>query len=220
MSSTAIREAIAAGDLALAQRYLGRPRPGRWARSCTAMAAAEASGFPTANVLPQPGALPPNGVYAVEVMLDGSNRAGVANLGARPTFAGGDAQARHLEVHLLDFAGDLYGKELEVAFRQFLRRAAIRRPHGPARADRARRRRGPRRGVGLTINPGPREAGCRCRPGMLPGDLPHPPVASAGPGPRPERRHSPTRTGRHPAEVLPMGVFHGHFRMDWWSTGR
>lgn len=120
VSSTAIRGAIAAGDLALAQRFLGRP-PGAMGTVVHGDGRGHGLGFPTANVRPQPGALPPNGVYAVEVMLDGSNRPGVANLGARPTFADGNPGERHLEVHLLDFAGDLYGKELEVAFRQFLR---------------------------------------------------------------------------------------------------
>lgn len=120
VSSTAIREAIAAGDLALAQRFLGRP-PGAMGTVVHGDGRGKSLGFPTANLRPQPGALPPNGVYAVEVLLDGSNRPGVANLGSRPTFAAGEPMERRLEVHLLDFTGDLYGKELEVAFRQFLR---------------------------------------------------------------------------------------------------
>jgi riboflavin kinase/FMN adenylyltransferase len=86
-------------------------------------------GFPTANVALQPGALPPRGVYAVEAVIDGETWPAVANLGVRPTFGGdeggGDAGAggdgRSLEVHVLDFGGDLYGRELEVTFRQRLR---------------------------------------------------------------------------------------------------
>ena len=56
----------------------------------------------------------------VEVILDGRVLPGIANLGQRPTFqdAGDD---RVLEVHVFDFAGDLYGRELEVCFLEFVR---------------------------------------------------------------------------------------------------
>jgi len=75
--------------------------------------------------------LPPHGVYAVEAILDGDVLPGVANLGVRPTFAstgsptgasGGLTGGAVLEVHLLDFDGDLYGRELEVCFLQLLRK--------------------------------------------------------------------------------------------------
>jgi riboflavin kinase/FMN adenylyltransferase len=58
-------------------------------------------------------------VYLVSVLLDGQRRPGVANIGMRPTVKG-DGRA-HLEVHLLDYAGDLYGKRLSVAFHHKLR---------------------------------------------------------------------------------------------------
>ncbi len=119
VSSTAIRAAIAAGDLAQAQRYLGRP-PGALGTVVHGDARGRTLGFPTANVEPQAAVLPPPGVYAVEAIVDGVTWPAVANLGQRPTFAGGDGQSR-LEVHLLGFTGDLYGRELEVTFRQFLR---------------------------------------------------------------------------------------------------
>ncbi len=119
VSSTAIRAAIRAGDLALAQRYLGRP-PGALGTVVHGDARGRTLGFPTANVVPEPAVLPPPGVYAVEAIVDGRTWPAVANLGQRPTFAAGPAPAV-LEVHLLDFAGDLYGRELEVTFRQFLR---------------------------------------------------------------------------------------------------
>jgi riboflavin kinase/FMN adenylyltransferase len=67
--------------------------------------------------------MPPGGVYAVEAIVDGTVFPAVANLGSRPTFQGsepGGGQAV-LEVHLLDFERDLYGHELEVTFRQWLR---------------------------------------------------------------------------------------------------
>jgi riboflavin kinase/FMN adenylyltransferase len=67
-------------------------------------------GFPTANVLPQPGALPPNGVYAVEAILDGAIvfPASPTSAHGRRSPAAASTNAR-LEVHLLDFQGDLYG---------------------------------------------------------------------------------------------------------------
>jgi len=119
VSSTAIRAAIASGDLALAQRYLGRP-PGALGTVVHGDARGRALGFPTANVQPQAAVLPPTGVYAVEAIVDGVTWPAVANLGTRPTF---DAAATTplLEVHLLGFDGDLYGRELEVTFRKFLR---------------------------------------------------------------------------------------------------
>ena len=132
VSSSAIRAAIAGGDLALAHRYLGR-FPGVVGTVVHGEGRGRGLGFPTANLELQPGALPPHGVYAVEAILDGSVVPAVANLGVRPTFAGpapaGGAVPR-LEVHLLDGHGDLYGRELEVTFRQLLR--PERRFAGPA----------------------------------------------------------------------------------------
>ncbi|MGH8409439.1 MAG: riboflavin kinase, partial [Pseudomonas sp.] len=63
--------------------------------------------------------VPLTGVYLVSVDIDGQSWPGVANIGVRPTVAG-DGKA-HLEVHLLDFAGDLYDRRLTVAFHQKLR---------------------------------------------------------------------------------------------------
>lgn len=126
ISSTRIREAIASGDLASAHRCLGR-FPGALGEVVHGDARGRTLGFPTANLALQPGALPPPGVYAVEAILGGETYAAVANLGTRPTFASGGPS---LEVHLLDFDGDLYGKELEVSFRALLRDE--RRFDGPA----------------------------------------------------------------------------------------
>ena len=63
---------------------------------------------------------PKFGVYVVEVKLDGETewRPGVANTGSRPTVDGEEAR---LEVHLLDFEGDLYGQNIDVRFRSFIR---------------------------------------------------------------------------------------------------
>jgi len=119
VSSTLIRAAIGSGDLAQANRLLGR-WPGALGQVVRGDARGRTLGFPTANVLPQAAVLPPPGVYAVEALLDGNVHLAVANLGRRPTF-GGHGEAPVLEVHLLDFDGDLYGRELELCFRQFLR---------------------------------------------------------------------------------------------------
>ncbi len=120
VSSTAIRAAIAGGDLALAHRYLGR-FPGALGTVVRGKARGRSLGFPTANLVPQAAVLPPAGVYAVEAIVDGRTFPAVANLGTRPTFADGDAQDVVLEVHILDFDGDLYGRDLEVTFRRRLR---------------------------------------------------------------------------------------------------
>jgi riboflavin kinase/FMN adenylyltransferase len=77
-------------------------------------------GFPTANLDIPSRALPRSGVYAVWVRIEGERlwRTGAANVGFNPTF---DEKTRKLEVHLLDFAGDLYGKTLEIALAHYLR---------------------------------------------------------------------------------------------------
>ena len=123
VSSTEIRAAIARGDLALAHRYLGR-FPGALGTVVHGASRGRQLGFPTANLVPHAAVMPPGGVYAVEAIVDGAVFPAVANLGSRPTFHGSEAGAAGqpvLEVHLLDFDGDLYGRELEVAFRQWLR---------------------------------------------------------------------------------------------------
>lgn len=118
VSSTAIRAAITAGDLARAHRLLGR-WPSAFGAVVTGDGRGRTLGFPTANVLPQTPVLPPHGVYAVTVIHGGETFPAVANLGVRPTLGGGSAA--RLEVHLLDYSGDLYGATLEVCFQARLR---------------------------------------------------------------------------------------------------
>lgn len=73
-------------------------------------------GFPTANINIQESiAVPANGIYAVKVHIEEDVYFGVANLGIKPTFCGQDCPTM-LEVHLLDFQGDLYGKSIKVLF--------------------------------------------------------------------------------------------------------
>jgi riboflavin kinase / FMN adenylyltransferase len=108
VSSSRIRAALARGEVAAAAALLGRPHE-LLGTVITGDQRGRTLGFPTANLVPEGGLLPPNGVYAVRVEGRGP---GVANLGRRPTFDGaGDLR---LEVHLLDFAGDLYGERLIV----------------------------------------------------------------------------------------------------------
>ncbi|MFN3486014.1 MAG: riboflavin kinase, partial [Planctomycetota bacterium] len=119
LSSSLIREAIAAGRLQEAALLLGRPpvvigTVVRGDRRGTLL------GFPTANIPLGRSVRPPAGVYAVEVPLEGRICRGVANLGRRPTFESGGTEI--LEVHLLDYpGGDLYGRTLEVRFLRRLR---------------------------------------------------------------------------------------------------
>lgn len=118
ISSTRIRQALRDGNLAAVEEMLGRPysvmgtvREGK--------KLGRELGFPTANVVPTVEQLPPNGVWAVEARWEDEWRPAVANLGHRPTL--GNHGDRLLEVHILDWAGDLYGKEVEFRFKDLLR---------------------------------------------------------------------------------------------------
>lgn len=117
ISSTRIRTALFEGDLAEAERLLGRPYriSGRVLRG---RALGRDLGFPTVNIRPpDPPAL--SGILAVRVSGDGLDaQPGVASLGRRPVLGGTDWL---LEVHLFDYDGDLYGKHLEVEFVEFIR---------------------------------------------------------------------------------------------------
>ena len=76
-------------------------------------------GFPTANiVLDKDKFCLCDGVYVGKVMLDNKNYYAIINYGARPTF---DLEQKLLEVHIIDFCGDLYGKEIEVLFLDYIR---------------------------------------------------------------------------------------------------
>lgn len=118
VSSTRVRAALAAGDLDAAEQLLGRPfrMSGRVAHGDQR---GRSIGFPTANLHLHRRSVPVHGVFAVEVFgLDGEPLAGVANVGNRPTV---DGQRTLLEVHLFDFARDIYGRYVHVDFRRKLR---------------------------------------------------------------------------------------------------
>ncbi len=76
-------------------------------------------GFPTANLQTANELIPPDGVYATTVTVDGVVHAAITNIGLRPTF--GDSTVRTIETHLLRFTGDLYGRPVRLAFVQRLR---------------------------------------------------------------------------------------------------
>ncbi|MEA5418667.1 bifunctional riboflavin kinase/FAD synthetase [Spirulina sp. CCNP1310] len=122
VSSSAIRQALAQGDIASATAGLGRP----YALQGVVVQGQQLGrtlGFPTANLqVPDHKLLPCHGVYRVEVVGDCLGKSpllGVMNIGRRPT-VGGELQ-RTIEVHLLDWTGDLYGQKLTVYLDKFLR---------------------------------------------------------------------------------------------------
>jgi riboflavin kinase/FMN adenylyltransferase len=117
VSSSAIRQAVREGDLDAAERMLGR-RYGVEGRVVPGHRRGKGLGFPTANLRVRGLQLPPDGVYAVRVVVTGRAVPAVANLGFNPTF--GDCD-RALEAHLLDFEGDLYNSRVEINFVQRLR---------------------------------------------------------------------------------------------------
>jgi riboflavin kinase/FMN adenylyltransferase len=119
ISSTLIRAAVAHGDLAGAARWLGRPY-GLLGRVVPGAGRGRTIGVPTINLAPPDmrKLLPPDGVYAVWVWWRGTRYGGMMNQGPRPTFA---EQGRTLEVHLFDFAGELYGETVRVEWVQRLR---------------------------------------------------------------------------------------------------
>lgn len=118
ISSSRVRALLATGDVRRAASLLGRPHRVTGVVS-RGDARGRTLGFPTANIVPPTRlALPADGIYAVRVN-GGVTADGVASLGVRPTF-GADGQ-KILEVHVFDYAGDLYGATLEVDFIDHLR---------------------------------------------------------------------------------------------------
>jgi riboflavin kinase/FMN adenylyltransferase len=114
VSSTRIREAIRTGQLDAASQMLGRG----YALAGQVVAGDRLGrqlGFPTANLDVTGLVLPPQGVYAVHTHLQGKTHRAVLNIGHRPTLHIPIPQLR-VEVHLLDFQGELYGQELEITF--------------------------------------------------------------------------------------------------------
>ena len=118
-ASSRVRDAIAQGDFALAQKLLGHP----WCVSAPVVKGDQRGrtlGFPTANQTLSRLQLPPYGIYAVRVRIAGEAtwREGVANLGIRPMFA---VPSPLLETYIFDFDQDIYGKVVDVQPVDFIR---------------------------------------------------------------------------------------------------
>lgn len=117
VSSTRVRECLERSDFATASILLGQPffMSGRVMHG---QKLGRQLGVPTANLLPKRIRTPISGVFAVEMEGLGGTLQGVANLGTRPTVSGDRVR---LEVHLLDFSGDIYGRHVQVVFRHKIR---------------------------------------------------------------------------------------------------
>ena len=120
ISSTRIRNAIGQGKLKAAAAMLGRPFS-LMGNVVHGKRIGRKLGFPTANIDPHNEACPPIGVYAVRARLAGRTYDGVISIGLRPTFEHGKGRRVTVELHLLDFARNIYGKTIEVFFLARLR---------------------------------------------------------------------------------------------------
>jgi riboflavin kinase/FMN adenylyltransferase len=119
ISSTRIREAVRQGEFASAERLLGRPYEltGAVVRGDQV---GRQLGYPTANLDVAGLVVPPHGVYATRGVIGGREFPGVTNLGLRPTLR--EAKPRlHVETHLFDFDGELYGQNVALRFAAKLR---------------------------------------------------------------------------------------------------
>lgn len=118
ISSTRIRAALLAGDVRLATELLGAPYRigGRVERG---RGVGHKLGFPTVNtMIPGSAVKMKNGVYKTAVRVDGNTLPAITNVGTCPTF---EERSVHAETYIKDFSGDLYGKEVEVLFLDFIR---------------------------------------------------------------------------------------------------
>jgi riboflavin kinase/FMN adenylyltransferase len=120
ISSTDIRRAITRGDFKTAGVLLSRP-VGVLGTVIRGSSLAKRLGFPTANINPHHEVLPPSGVYAVKIIFQDKRFKGVCYIGSKPTvqFRVHSSEFKapiHIEVHVFNFHGDIYGKDLEVQF--------------------------------------------------------------------------------------------------------
>jgi len=118
VSSTAIRQALAEGDMRRVHNLAGRP----FSLSGQVISGAGRGielGFPTANLnISREQALPPDGVYATWAYIDDKAYQSMTNIGKQPTFGGSE---RTVEVYVLDYLGDLYGREVKIDIIERLR---------------------------------------------------------------------------------------------------
>ncbi len=119
VSSTHIRGLVGSGDVGTARRFLGAPFQMR-GTVAHGDKRGRTLGFPTANLVPDSAlVVPDHGIYACRAQVGGENRLAAVNVGVRPTFKTG--RGLLVEAFLLDFDGDLYGKELRLDFLERLR---------------------------------------------------------------------------------------------------
>ena len=121
VSSTSVRQALLAGQVSLARRLLGRPFALEGEIVHGAAIGAGLS-IPTANLCTRNEIIPHRGVYASWLSILGYRYRGVTNIGVRPTVSAGDsAPETTIETHLLDFKGDLYGRDVSLELLLYLR---------------------------------------------------------------------------------------------------
>jgi len=117
VSSSAIRDLIATGQVEIAAKLLGRSYSIE-GHVVHGVGRGQKLGFPTANIKSANELVPALGVYAVRAAVDHQSHNGVAAIGVRPTFDSGPVS---IEVFLFDFHGDIYGKQIDVSFVKRLR---------------------------------------------------------------------------------------------------
>ena len=120
ISSTYVRHMLETGEMEMVQKLLGYP----YYVSGTVIrghAIGRTIGIPTINLLPDDEKiLPPNGVYLTKTIFGEEEHFGITNIGVKPTISG--EEAKGIETHLFDFEGDMYDRELTVAFYAFERK--------------------------------------------------------------------------------------------------
>jgi riboflavin kinase/FMN adenylyltransferase len=118
VSSTSIRERILHGDLDKVERYLGRPYS-LCGKVGSGRGVGVQLGFPTANIHPLNSVIPPHGVYAAEVVIEGAERhCAAVNIGIAPTIRDEDIT---VEAFLLNFTGDLRNRDVEIVLHKRMR---------------------------------------------------------------------------------------------------
>lgn len=121
VSASSIRRAIAGGDLNKAEKLLGY----RYALCGQVKTGYGIAGSklncPTANIEPDAGVLPPDGVYSGIITVDNQRFGAAVNIGVAPTYGRTADLRRRIEAHLLDFSGSLYGKYLRLEIGEYLR---------------------------------------------------------------------------------------------------
>lgn len=115
VSSTAIRKLVTSGNFSKAEKLLGRPFSIS-GKVIKGEGIGKKFGFPTANIEVKNEAIPPIGVYAVLVKLQNKIYKGALSIGNKPTFTNKIPNVPYVEVYILNFSSNIYGKELEIIF--------------------------------------------------------------------------------------------------------